>query len=569
MFTPTKKQQEIFGYIKEYIRRHKFSPTLEEIGKKFKLKALSGVHQHIQALVDKGLIVRNKNGARCLELKKGSPNIIEIPIIGTITAGQPIEAIEIPIGTVALSRTEVPGSGKLYALKVVGNSMIDEGIFDGDTVILKQQATAENGQVVVAIIDENEATLKKIYREKNRWRLQPANLTLFPLYRTDVEIRGVVVKTIRNYNTAAPQKNAQDTVFRLAELFCGPGGLALGAISAAAYNQKGERYGVKSVWANDIDQATCRTYARNIHAGDMSTVACERVENINFAKVPKFDALAFGFPCNDFSIVGKQKGFNGKYGPLYTYGVKAINMHNPKWFIAENVSGLQSANEGTAFQKILKDLRTAGRGYRLTTHLYKFEEYGVPQYRHRVVIVGIRKDLNLEFRAPAPTTPDKYVGVKDAFENPPIQKNARNNELTKQAPMVVERLKHIPPGKNAWYGGLPEHLRLNVKGAKMSQIYKRLDPDKPSYTITGSGGGGTHGYHWEEPRALTNRERARIQAFPDDFIFEGSKEEVRKQIGMAVPPRAAKVIVEAVLKTFAGVPYKWITPAISSGNIDD
>jgi DNA (cytosine-5)-methyltransferase 1 len=562
MSAPTKKQQQIFDFIQEYVGKHNFSPTFEEIKKRFKLKALSGVHQHIQALVHKGLIKKNKNGARCLELKKSSPDIFEIPIMGTITAGQPIEAVEVPSGAITLSRDEVSASGKLYALKVVGNSMIDEGIFDGDMVIIRQQATAENGQTVVAIIDENEATLKKIYREKNRFRLQPANPKFFPFFRTEIEIRGVVVKTIRNYESMTPLKTAKDTIFKLAELFCGPGGLALGATSASAYSQKGERYGVKSVWANDIDESMCRTYARNLHAGDISAVACGPVEKIDFTKVPKFNALAFGFPCNDFSLVGEHKGFNGKYGPLYTYGLKAIGIHNPQWFIAENVSGLQSANDGKAFQKILEDLKNAGQGYRVTAHLYKFEEYGVPQYRHRIVMVGIRNDLNLTFRVPVPTTPEKYVTVKDAFENPPITKDALNNEITKQSDLVVERLKNIPPGKNAWYEGLPKHLRLNVKSAKMSQIYKRLDPNKPSYTITGSGGGGTHGYHWDEPRALTNRERARIQTFPDDFVFEGSKEEVRKQIGMAVPPRAAKIVVEAILKTFAGVPYKWVEPTI-------
>lgn len=563
MSSPTKKQKQIFNFIKEYIDTYGFSPTFVEIKKYFKLNALSGVHQHISALVQKGLIIKNKNGARCIEINLTEHNIVQIPIMGTITAGQPIEAIEDPSGTVTLSRNEAPYSGKLYALKVVGNSMIDEGIFDGDTVILKQQSTAENGQTVVAVIDENSATLKKIYREKNRFRLQPANQTLFPIYRTAVEIRGVVVKTIRNYGIPAKQKTANDKIFKIAELFCGPGGLALGATSASAYNKNGDRFGVKSVWANDIDESACRTYARNLHAGDMSTVICGPVEKVDFTKVPKFDALAFGFPCNDFSLVGEHKGFNGKYGPLYNFGIKAINTHNPSWFIAENVSGLQSANEGKAFRKILSDLEKAGAGYQLTANLFKFEEYGVPQYRHRIVIVGIRKDLHLKFNVPAPTTIDKYVTAKDAFENPPIAKTASNNEITKQANIVVERLKYIPPGKNAWYDGIPEHLRLNVKGAKMSQIYKRLDPNKPSYTITGSGGGGTHGYHWNEPRALTNRERARIQTFPDDFIFEGSKEEVRKQIGMAVPPRVAKIIIEAVLKTFAGIPYKWVEPRLT------
>ncbi|MDR0646266.1 MAG: DNA cytosine methyltransferase, partial [Elusimicrobiota bacterium] len=109
---------------------------------------------------------------------------------------------------------------------------------------------------------------------------------------------------------------------------------------------------------------------------------------------------------------------------------------------------------------------------------------------------------------------------------------------------------------------LPKKLKLNVQGAKISQIYKRLDPDKPSYTITGSGGGGTHVYHWEENRALTNRERARLQTFPDTFEFKGSKESVRKQIGMAVPIAGGKVIFEAILKSFAGIDYPSIKPNI-------
>lgn len=354
----------------------------------------------------------------------------------------------------------------------------------------------------------------------------------------------------------------QEIIFKLAELFCGPGGLSFGAMSAFVTDSKGKTYKVKPVWANDIDPDACKTFARNIHGGNAKRVICAPIESVDFDDIPAFDALAFGFPCNDFSVVGEQKGFHGKYGPLYTYGAKAIDLCNPKWFIAENVGGLQSANNGSAFSKILHDLEHAGKGYRLIAHLYKFEEYGVPQTRHRIVIIGIRKDLNLEFKVPAPTTVNKYVSARSAIENPPIPAFTPNQEMTAQSNRVVERLKHIPPGENAWFSGLPEHLQLNVKQARLSQIYKRLDPDKPSYTITGSGGGGTHGYHWSENRALTNRERARIQTFPDDFVFEGSKESVRKQIGMAVPPQGARVIVEAVLKTFARIPYKWVSPKL-------
>lgn len=344
-------------------------------------------------------------------------------------------------------------------------------------------------------------------------------------------------------------------IFRLGELFCGPGGIAKGATSADINNPG---WGITHQWANDYDADTCKTYTRNICPDRPESVICGDIRELDFNRlyqIGDIDALAFGFPCNDFSVVGEQKGFDGEFGPLYSYGVKVLQDKKPQWFLAENVGGLQSANEGRAMQVIFDAMRNAG--YRLYPNLYKFEEYGVPQARHRIIIVGIRNDLPYEFRIPS-TAPYKNADVscRNAIENPPISENAANNEKTAQSALVVERLNHILPGQNAFNADLPEHLKLNVKGARMSQIYKRLDPSLPSYTITGSGGGGTHVYHWSEPRALTNRERARLQTFPDDYIFEGSKESVRKQIGMAVPCAGAKVIFEAILKTFAGIPYE-------------
>ena len=150
---------------------------------------------------------------------------------------------------------------------------------------------------------------------------------------------------------------------------------------------------------------------------------------------------------------------------------------------------------------------------------------------------------------------------RQAIEEPPIPADATNNEKTKQSAQVVRRLSYIKPGQNAWDADLPDDLKINSK-TRISQIYKRLDPEKPAYTVTGSGGGGTHIYHWSEPRALTNRERARLQTFPDDYFFEGSKEQVRKQIGMAVPCEGAKIIFEAVLRTFAGAEYDSVEPNI-------
>ena len=341
------------------------------------------------------------------------------------------------------------------------------------------------------------------------------------------------------------------------ELFSGPGGLAKGMELAAGSRYLKDRVTIVHRWINDYDSDACATYGANIsinaddiHVGD--------VRQLDIASLPPINGFAFGFPCNDYSNVGEKKGMNGKFGPLYTYGVAVLKEKQPDWFLAENVGGLESANEGKAFTKILQDLYDSG--YDLFPNLYCFENYGVPQARHRIIIVGLRKDLGLTFKIPRHF--DKKVTCREALESPPIPKDAPNNELTKQGKTVVERLQYIKPGQNAFNADLPDHLRLNVKGAKISQIYKRLNPDEPAYTVTGSGGGGTHMYHWDEPRALTNRERARIQTFPDDYIFKGSKESVRRQIGMAVPPKGAKIIFESIFKTLLGIEYESESPSM-------
>lgn len=357
-------------------------------------------------------------------------------------------------------------------------------------------------------------------------------------------------------------------IFTKGELFSGPGGMSKGAQDALVIHPKtGKEFRIQHIWANDFDPNSCKTFAKNICGEeDDPSVHLGPVEKLpigNREVLPDIDCLAFGFPCNDYSLVGKKKGMNGEYGPLYSYGVKAIRAYQPKFFVAENVGGLKSANEGQAFIKILTELEESG--YHLTPHLYKFEKYGVPQARHRIIIVGIRNDLyeeGVHFRVPAPIIPDKekYITSKQAITNPPILEFAFNHEYTRHTEKVKKMLEHIPEGGNAWHQDLPKELQLNVKGAKLSSIYKRLDSTRPAYTVTGSGGGGTHMYHWKENRALTNRERARLQTFPDDFEFLGNKESVRKQIGMAVPVEGVKQIFEAILKTFAGIEYDYVKP---------
>ena len=348
--------------------------------------------------------------------------------------------------------------------------------------------------------------------------------------------------------------------FRLGELFAGPGGIALGAANAKVGGNS--KFRIEHAWAVDNDEDSCQTYQSNICSAEPETVICADVRELDFSNLGplgEIDAFAFGFPCNDFSLVGEHKGINGSYGPLFSYGVKVLEQFQPKWFVAENVGGLRSANGGITFQIILKQFQDAG--YRIYPHLYRFENYGVPQTRHRILIVGIRSDLDVEFHIPAPLHGEPKT-CSAAIENPLITSDSPNHDFTKQSSQVIERLKHIKPGQNAFNAEIPEGLRLNVKAAKISQIYKRLDPDKPAYTVTGSGGGGTHIYHWSENRALTNRERARLQTFPDSFVFKGSKESVRKQIGMALPPGGAQVVIEAILKSFAGVHYPSIDPNI-------
>jgi DNA (cytosine-5)-methyltransferase 1 len=331
---------------------------------------------------------------------------------------------------------------------------------------------------------------------------------------------------------------------KFGELFSGPGGMSLGLKNAA----RRMHIKVRHLWALDIDPDATRTYKRNFPD---SRVYTDDVRTFDFDQLEDVDGMAFGFPCNDFSLIGQQKGTSGSFGPLYTYCVRAITRLQPKFFLAENVGGIRSANSGAAFEQILKDF--AGAGYALTPHLYRFEYYGVPQRRHRVIIVGMRNDLECVFRVPAPSSVVK--SAREAIEQPKIREDAPNHELTVQSRAVTNRLKELRPGENAFAERLPPEHRLNIRGARISQIYKRLDPDLPAYTVTGSGGGGTHVYHWKDPRALTNRERARLQSFPDSYVFEGGKEAVRRQIGMAVPPDGAEAVFIAALRTLSNKKY--------------
>ena len=200
MLTLTKRQKQFYDFIKRFIERRGFAPTLEEIKKHFRLSTLSGVHEHIDNLVDKGFLVKNENIARGVSLMEITTGLIKIPLLGTIAAGAPITLFDVPKETIAIPKNKLPASSNVYALRVVGNSMVDENINDGDIVLIKHQQTAENGQKVVALIDNQEATLKKFYRERGQIRLQPANSRMEPIIvksDRDIMIQGIVLDVIK------------------------------------------------------------------------------------------------------------------------------------------------------------------------------------------------------------------------------------------------------------------------------------------------------------------------------------------------------------------------------------
>ncbi len=344
------------------------------------------------------------------------------------------------------------------------------------------------------------------------------------------------------------------TVFRLGELYCGPGGLACGALNSKSDDGL---FSLTHAWANDYDPDTCETYRKNICPEDPESVYCGDVRDLDIGALGPIDAFAYGFPCNSFSNVGEHQGIaNEKFGQLYWYGIEVLRKYKPKWFMAENVSGIRSAGSND-FQVILNDMRESG--YKLTTNLYKSELYGVPQTRHRVIIVGIRDDIDVDFKVPSPEIySDCDISSRTALSG--ITDDMPNSECRKLGDTVVRRLSYIKPGQNIWQaeaaGTLPEELRIKTR-TKISQIYRKLDPDKPSYTITASGGGGTFGYHWTN-RELTNRERARIQTFPDNYEFVGKYSSVRRQIGMAVPCKLSQIVTTAILNSFAGIEYPWV-----------
>ncbi|MFC1721887.1 transcriptional repressor LexA [Patescibacteria group bacterium] len=199
----TKKQRKIFDYIVGFIEEHGFAPSYREIAKRFDLASVATVHDHVRSLANKGYLRTTEGEARAIEIMEyddvnENTGVRELPLYGLIAAGQPIEALDSK-ETVDVPQTML-GSGDYYTLQVKGDSMIEDGIFDGDYVIIEKREVANNGDVIVALVGGREATLKRFYKEASRVRLEPANSTMKPIFvKNDLQIQGKMIGLMRRY----------------------------------------------------------------------------------------------------------------------------------------------------------------------------------------------------------------------------------------------------------------------------------------------------------------------------------------------------------------------------------
>ena len=201
----TKRQEEILTYIKEYMVSHGYPPTVREIGKDLGVSSPATIHSHLSKLVEKGFIKKDGSKNRAIELlvenefANKDEDVVEVPLLGKITAGSPIEAIEMPDEYFSIPSYLVPNNKEVFTLKVSGTSMINAGILDGDIVIVQRQNVARNGEIVVAMTEDNEVTLKTFYKEDGYFRLQPENDTMDPIILKEVTILGKAIGLYRKF----------------------------------------------------------------------------------------------------------------------------------------------------------------------------------------------------------------------------------------------------------------------------------------------------------------------------------------------------------------------------------
>ncbi len=309
------------------------------------------------------------------------------------------------------------------------------------------------------------------------------------------------------------------TRFSLVSLFSGAGGLDFGFRGDFTFqNRYYQANPFNIVWANELNPAACRTYRRNVHDEIHEGDIWEYLDTLP----NQADVVIGGFPCQDISVNGKGAGLSGSKSGLYRAMVKAVELLNPRIFVVENVKALSNKNHQNAFRTITSDFEA--HGYEVTHHLYNAADYGVPQTRERMFIVGRRPDVS-EFIHPAPIfLKHEWVTAQQAIGD--LETRARDETFS-----------------HTW----------SLAAVSGEQGNRHLKADRPGYTIRAEAHGNTH-WHYALPRRMTNREAARIQSFPDEFIFDAMLRETERMIGNAVPPVLAWYVARAVAESLGGQP---------------
>lgn len=297
---------------------------------------------------------------------------------------------------------------------------------------------------------------------------------------------------------------------RVVSLFSGAGGLDLGFVRA----------GHTVVWANDLYEDAVETYRANLG----NHILCEDITKVPSSAIPECDIVIGGFPCQGFSVANMKRSLDDSRNVLYRELIRVIRDKQPRFFLAENVKGILHFAHGEVFTRILEEMSVLG--YKVKYRLFNAADYGVPQKRERVIIVGVRNDINYDFHFPEPTH-GKNGGI-----------------FTEKWVSVAEALAHFPDPEQP--NDIPNHIcsryKLNFNGYLG---HRRLDPNAPAPTVTARGddkGGVVILPHPNATRRMTGRELAAVQSFPDDYRFYGPLSSVYRQIGNAVPPRLAEAV---------------------------
>lgn len=301
-----------------------------------------------------------------------------------------------------------------------------------------------------------------------------------------------------------------DKRYTVVSMFSGCGGMDLGFLGGFEVLRRDyEALPFRVVWANDSNDAACRSYRRNIQG----EIVCADVWTTMETLPARADVLIGGFPCQDISVNGKRAGIRGKRSGLYRAMIEAIERTKPRIFVAENVKGLLLSYNRKSLEKVLSDFKELG--YAVSHQLYNASDYGVPQTRERVFIVGCSQGVG-PFLPPFPETISRPITAKDALRD-------------------LEGLRE---------GEIANHIWSRAHESP-EQGSRRLKPDRPGYTIRAECHGNIQ-FHYKHPRRISMREAARLQSFPDDFIFDAKLRETERQIGNAVPPVLAWHIARAV-----------------------